>query len=97
MDSAEFDSGKIYWRNFSFRTAKNAFVILCLLGFSAGIWLYQRDLDRSPAVNGANGSYTSTAAIGQPDNGYPGDLISPIFPPDNYLISSAITPDIFYT
>ena len=68
-------------------------ILICLMGFAAGIALYWKDL---------NDSAKSPAYAREGDNGSPllngaNSGAEPIFPPDNYTTTSADTPDLFYT
>jgi len=89
------------WRRFS-RIIERVFIVVCIIGCTVAIWLYQRDVMGS---SGATLPVWGRAAISPAPSAVPipEDTINPnsrpslVFPPDNYTVSSAVTPDLFYS
>ena len=83
--------GKPDKRN-SYRIFERVFIFICFLGYTFGIWFYWRGYYDIPGA----AEYASAINAGVP-NGYADALIRISFPSDNYLISSALTPDMIYS
>ena len=81
-------------RNLS-RILERLFIFICFLGYTIGIWFYLKSYYEMPGTMEDTKYAISTNGAVLTDNSDADIRLS--FPPDNYISSSAVTPDLVYT
>ena len=92
MDTIALGKRKtLLWSDFPLMV-EMCFIFASLLGFTAGTLLYKLDF-----YNSFNSVSSAELSGWKNDISNSGAQPKPVFPPDNYITSSILTPDIFYT